>query len=105
LKREGYELLEARDAEEAERIAAASAGPIHVLVTDVAMPGMSGLRLAERLTPLRPEMRTLFVTGGGSEELGRAGVTPAELLTKPFLAGELAKRVRALLHRPPAAAQ
>jgi hypothetical protein len=105
LKREGYELLEARDAEEAERIAAASAGPIHVLVTDVAMPGMSGLRLAERLTPLRPEMRTLFVTGGGSEELGRAGVAPAELLTKPFLAGELAKRVRALLHRPPAAAQ
>jgi hypothetical protein len=105
LKREGYQLLEARDAEEAERLAAASTGPIDLLVTDVAMPGMSGLRLAERLTPLRPEMRTLFVTGGGSEELGRAGVTPAELLTKPFPARELAKRVRALLHRPPVAAQ
>lgn len=104
LKREGYQLLEAKDAEEAERIAGASAGPIHVLVTDVAMPGMSGLQLAERLTPLRPEMRTLFVTGGGAEELGQAGVAPAELLAKPFLARELARRVRALLHHPPATA-
>ena len=104
LKREGYQLLQARNAEEAERVAKACTGPIHVLVTDVMMPGMTGLQLAERLKPLRPEMKTLFVSGGGPDELGNAGVPAAEVLAKPFRALELAKRVRGLLRRPPALA-
>jgi PAS domain S-box-containing protein len=102
LKREGYEMLEARDAEEAERIARACPGPIHLLVTDVAMPGMSGPQLAARLKPLRPEMKTLFVTGSGSDMLDRAGLSPEELLAKPFQVPELTSRVRRLVRRAPA---
>jgi DNA-binding response OmpR family regulator len=102
LKREGYQLLQAHDAEEAEEIAKSCPGPIHLLVTDVVMPGMSGLQLAERLKPLRPEMKTLFVSGCANDELAGAGLPPAQLLSKPFPALELAKRVRNLLHRPPA---
>ncbi len=97
LKREGYQLLQARDAEEAEQIANACTGPIHVLITDVVMPGMSGLQLAERLKPRRPEMKTLFVSGCGHDEFGRAGQPPVELLAKPFRGRELARRVRTLL--------
>src|ERR1017187_8724413 len=105
LQREGYQLLQARDAEEAERIAKACPGPIHLLVTDVVMPGMSGLQLAERLKALRPEMKTLFVSGCAHDELGRAGLPVAEVLAKPFPTLELVKRVRTLLRRPPALAQ
>ncbi|MGO9229946.1 MAG: response regulator [Bryobacteraceae bacterium] len=101
LKREGYQLLEACDAEEAERVAKACPGPIHILVTDIVMPGMSGLELAERLKPLRPAMKTLFVSGCGQDESRMAGVPPGELLAKPFDVPELAWRVRALLQRPP----
>lgn len=105
LKREGYQLLQAHDAEEAEQIAKACKGPIHVLVTDMVMPGMSGLQLAARLKPQRPEMKTLFVSGYGHDELGRSGLAPAELLSKPFRAPELAQRVRTLLQQPPALIQ
>jgi two-component system, cell cycle sensor histidine kinase and response regulator CckA len=105
LKREGYQLLEARDAEEAELIAKACPGPIHLLVTDVVMPGLSGPQLAKRLKPLRPEMKTLFVSGCAIAELGGAGSPPAEVLAKPFLAPELAKRVRSMLQLPPALTQ
>ncbi|MGO9012616.1 MAG: response regulator [Bryobacteraceae bacterium] len=105
LKREGYRLLQARDAEEAEEIAAACTGPIHVLVTDVVMPGMSGLQLAERLKPRRPEMKTLFVSGYGHEEFGTSGLPQMDLLAKPFRGPELARRVRTLLQRPGVSAQ
>ncbi len=104
LKREGYQLLQARDAEEAERIAEACPGPIHVLVTDVAMPGMSGLQLAERLKPLRPEMKTLFVSGCAYAGVEGAELERREVLSKPFRPVELAKRVRGLLRRPAALA-
>jgi PAS domain S-box-containing protein len=102
LKQEGYEMLEARDGEEAERIARACPAPIHLLVTDVAMPGMSGPQLAARLRPLRPEMKTLFVTGSDSDLLERASLSPEELLAKPFQVPELKSRVRRLVQRPPA---
>jgi len=105
LKREEYQLLQARDAEEAEAIAGACDGPIHVLVTDVVMPGMSGLQLAERLKPRRPEMKTLFVSGYGHDEFGPSGLPQMDLLAKPFRGTELARRVRTLLQRPSVTAQ
>jgi hypothetical protein len=54
LEREGYTVLVAEDGDEALRIAEVHPGPIHVLLTDVVMPGMNGVDLARRVEPLRP---------------------------------------------------
>ena len=99
LEREGYQLLEARNAEEAELVAEVYREPIHVLVTDVVMPGMTGPQLAERLAKLRPQMKVLYVSGYRHDALGRAGVPPGDhnVLPKPFPAIELLRRVRGLL--------
>jgi CheY-like chemotaxis protein len=99
LEREGYQLLEARNAEEAELIAEAHQEPIHILVTDVVMPGMSGVQLAERLRHSRPQLKTLFVSGylHHNFEVDWAVHDNAELLAKPFLAPELLQHVRVLL--------
>src|ERR1017187_7461591 len=99
LEREGYQLLEARNAAEAEAIAEVYQEPIHVLITDVAMPGMTGPELAARLMPLRPDMKTLFVSGHRPDALDRYGLSDRDLtlLPKPFLAAELLRRVQTLL--------
>jgi DNA-binding response OmpR family regulator len=99
LEREGYQLLEARNAEEAELVAEVYREPIHVLVTDVVMPGMTGPQLAERLTELRPQMKVLYVSGYRHDALGGAGVPGGDsnVLPKPFPAVELLRRVRGLL--------
>ncbi len=59
----GYNVLEARDGAEAIRVSQGYAGPIHLMVSDILMDGMSGVELAERLSFKRPEMRVLFATG------------------------------------------
>jgi PAS domain S-box-containing protein len=99
LKREGYKLLEACSAEEAESIADAHPEAIDILVTDVVMPGMSGIQLAKRLRRRRPQLKTLFVSGYRPDpfEVGWALHDDGDLLAKPFLAPELLRRVRALL--------
>jgi PAS domain S-box-containing protein len=99
LEREGYQLLEARNAEEAELVAEVYREPIHVLVTDVVMPGMTGPQLAERLAELRPQMKVLFVSGYRHDAIGRAGSPGGDsnVLPKPFPAVELLRRVRGLL--------
>ena len=92
-EKEGYQLLEASDGEEAALIAETYGEPIHILVTDVAMPGMSGQQLAERLAALRPEIKVLFVSGYPHNSLeGRWNFLP-----KPFSGSELLGRVRMLL--------
>ena len=99
LEREGYQLLEARNAEEAEAIAEVYEEPIHVLVTDVLMPGMTGPELVARLLPLRPGMKTLFVSGYRHDVIEPNGLSRGDvnLLPKPFPAAELLRRVRMLL--------
>jgi CheY-like chemotaxis protein len=99
LEREGYQLLEAENAEEAEDLAELYEGSIHVLVSDVLMPGMSGPELAARLMPLRPEMKTLFVSGYPHDTLERLGLSKGDLnlLPKPFRAAELLQRIQILL--------
>jgi len=98
LEREGYQLLEARNAEEAEALVLAYREPIDILVTDVVMPGLNGPQLAERLKQGRPDLKVLYVSGyrhnSLEEGVPRQGLN---VLPKPFPASELVRRVRLLL--------
>jgi two-component system cell cycle sensor histidine kinase/response regulator CckA len=70
------------------------------MVTDVVMPGMTGPELAERLAPLRPDMKVLFVSGYRHDTLEHQGLLQSDLnlLPKPFPAMELIRRVQILLN-------
>jgi two-component system cell cycle sensor histidine kinase/response regulator CckA len=96
LSRRGYDVLEARDVTHAAEIATEYAGPIHLLLSDVVMPGLSGPDLAKRIVTNRPEVRVLYMSGFASRlsaELGspNAGVN---ILHKPFTPESLARTVR-----------
>jgi CheY-like chemotaxis protein len=95
LERQGYTVLAAPNALEALHAAESHAGAIHLLVTDVVMPGMNGPDLARDLTRLRPDVRVLFMSGYA----GEAKVQP--FLAKPFLPETLVKRVREVLDGVP----
>jgi signal transduction histidine kinase len=99
LQLHGYQVLEAKDTTEALRLCTQYEGPIHLLVADVVMPGMSGRELADRLLPVRPYMRVLFISGHAGEAVGRYGVLDAGIafLQKPFTPDALARQVRAVL--------
>jgi PAS domain S-box-containing protein len=98
----GYTVLEARHGGEALLSCEQYPGPIHLMVTDVVMPQMSGRELADRLTPLRPEMKILYMSGYTENALVQHGVADlsAAFLQKPFRPIELARRVHAVLHPP-----
>ena len=94
----GYNVLAAADALEAIQISQAYAGPIHLMITDILMDGLSGVELAERLSFKRPEMRVLFATGypaGLTEGANLGG--EANLLKKPFSGRELTAKIREIL--------
>ena len=98
----GYTVLEARHGGEALLTCERHQEPIHLMVTDVVMPQMSGRELADRLTPLRPEMKVLYMSGYTEDALVQHGVADlsAAFLQKPFKPIELARRVHAVLHHP-----
>jgi PAS domain S-box-containing protein len=96
----GYTVLEAKDGAEAIEMARRYPGPIHLLVTDMVMPGMGGRELTAQLAPLRPEMKVVYMSGYteyASTRQGEIGHN-AVLLTKPFTRGDLARTVRDALH-------
>jgi len=101
LEAHGYRALEAGSGEEALALARLHEGPIHLLVTDVVMPGLAGPSLAGRFTAVRPEARVLFMSGYAGDELARRGVADdaAHFLPKPFTADVLSRRVREALDR------
>jgi signal transduction histidine kinase/CheY-like chemotaxis protein len=101
LERYGYRVLSASGLPTALDLAARHAGTIDLLLTDVVMPQGSGRELAERLRPLRPEMRVLYMSGYTDDAVvRRAGVAAgSELLEKPFTPEVLALRVRQVLDR------
>lgn len=95
---EGYRVFEAAGGEDALRIAEEYAGPIHLLLTDVVMPGMSGRELADRLRSIRRETKVLFMSAFSAEFLADYGVISGDpLITKPFTLADLAHRVREIL--------
>jgi signal transduction histidine kinase/CheY-like chemotaxis protein len=100
----GYAVLEAEHGRQALEIAAAHPGAIHLLLTDVVMPHLSGKELAERLLALRPGLRVLFISGYSDEAIERHGVlTPGAMyLQKPVLPDALARSVREVLDAEPA---
>ena len=98
LRQRGYTVLEAANGGEALAMLKRYDGPVDLLVTDIIMPEIGGLELAERLTGLREGVRVLFVSGYSKLDpaLTRAAAT-ATLLNKPFRAGELLSAVRRIL--------
>ena len=95
----GYTILAAHSPEEASRISESHPGPIHLLVTDVIMPGMNGAQLAAVLSAQRPEMKVLYVSGYTDDTIVRHGVLEPGLafLQKPFSPKILARKVGEVL--------
>jgi two-component system cell cycle sensor histidine kinase/response regulator CckA len=99
LKRLGYAVLEARSGDDALQLCETHAGHIHLVITDVVMPGMSGWELENRLTTLRPETKLLFISGYIDSAVVQHGpLDPARpFLQKPFTPVTLAAKVRETL--------
>jgi len=102
LAKHGYEVLAAGTGPEAITLARRSADQIHLLVTDVMMPGMNGRELAERLLAQRPSLRVLFISGYAENVLAsHVGLVPgAAFLGKPFKPKALVTKVRDVLDSP-----
>jgi two-component system cell cycle sensor histidine kinase/response regulator CckA len=101
LERKGYNLLEARDGEEALLIAECFPGTIHVLVTDLVMAPMNGRELVRCLLPLRPDMQVIMMSGFPDELMAQHGLTPlVPILRKPFLPRRLLKSIEEVLANP-----
>jgi CheY-like chemotaxis protein len=90
-------VVEAASGPEALEVAAGLAEPIHLLVSDVVMPGMDGPALARELRRSRPELKVLFVSGYPDKVISSREAQDLELLPKPFTPGALLARVRGVL--------
>jgi two-component system, cell cycle sensor histidine kinase and response regulator CckA len=99
LQEYGYTVLEAYHGAEALRVAIRHEGPIHLLLTDVVMPLMSGRQLADKLTALRSEMKIIYMSGYTDYTIADHGILePGTMfLQKPFTLGLLVSKVREVL--------
>ncbi|MCK9377164.1 MAG: PAS domain S-box protein [Syntrophobacterales bacterium] len=98
----GYTVLEARHGGEALLLCERYQGKIHLMVTDVVMPQMSGRELADRLLPLHPEMKVLFMSGYTEDAVVHHGVAYLSMpfLQKPFKPIQLVQKIQAILNLP-----
>jgi two-component system cell cycle sensor histidine kinase/response regulator CckA len=92
----GYRVLEAEDGEQALRVVEEHRGAIHVLLTDIMMPGITGKELANRLAAVRTDTKTIFMSGRASEVVSAVGVLiPVDaFVAKPFTVERLLNKVR-----------
>jgi PAS domain S-box-containing protein len=99
LRKFGYTVLEAENGARAVAVASDHQGPIHLLVSDVIMPGASGRELARRIAATRPETRVLYVSGYTDDAIVQHGMLEPGLhfLQKPFTPAALARKVREVL--------
>jgi PAS domain S-box-containing protein len=95
----GYDVLQARDTDDAIRIADTHSSQIQLLLTDVIMPGMNGVELYSRLRAKFPGLKVLFMSGYAEDVIARQGVLPdgTQFIQKPFNMDNLASRVRQAL--------
>jgi PAS domain S-box-containing protein len=103
LQAQGYDVLEADHGDEAVRISGSHVGPIHLLLTDIVMPQISGKELAKLLCQLRPEMKVLYMSGYTDDATIHRGVMEPRLafLRKPFAPDVLVSKVREILDSTP----
>jgi len=101
LERHGYTVLVAQTPNAALALVQKYEGPIHLLVTDVVMPEMNGKDLKTKITALRPETKTLFMSGYTANVIAHHGVLEEDLhfLQKPFSVHALTKKVREVLEK------
>src|SRR5262245_16077644 len=99
LQKYGYTVLEAQHGSEALRIGLQHSGPIHLLLTDVVMPRMSGQQLAKQMTTLHPKVKVLYMSGYTESAIVHHGVLDSHtaFVQKPFTGEALARRVREIL--------
>src|SRR5690348_3727990 len=102
LERQGYTVLQAPHGDAALRLAQKYDGPIHMLLTDVVMPLLSGRQLAEQLARVRPDMKVLYASGYTDDSVVRHGILESgtAYLQKPFSPESLARKVREVLDSP-----
>ena len=103
LEKQGYKVIEAADGAVAMQIAVAHEAVIHLLLTDVIMPGMNGRELAQRISQIRPNAKILYMSGYTENVIGENGILDAgvRLLQKPFNLRDLKTMVREVLDATP----
>ena len=102
LEADGYTVLVAETAAQAETVFAAHRGPIHLLLTDVVMPGISGRELAKRILMQSPQTRVLYMSGYTDNVIADGGMLEPGIafLQKPFTPAVLAQKIREVLDAP-----
>lgn len=106
LRSYGYRVLEAANGSEALSLCGRFSEPVHLMIADVVMPGMTGPELADQLASLRPEMKVLYMSGYTSSTIAQYRTLHPDVayLSKPFSPNVLAKKVRETLGEPPLSA-
>ena len=101
LKGQGYRVLEAEDGDKAFMFCEKFKEPIHLILTDVVMPGLSGRKLAERLQQIHPEAKVLYMSGYTDNAIAHHGILEPGInfIQKPFTVGSLSRKVREVLDK------
>jgi PAS domain S-box-containing protein len=102
LEARGYQVLQAGDGNAALAVASSHEGSIHLVITDVVMPGLSGHELVEQLLPTRPGIKVLYLSGYAQDAFATRSAAEAQkaFLQKPFTLQSLARKVREVLGPP-----
>jgi CheY-like chemotaxis protein len=97
LEANGYQVLQADSGPAALRLASQNAATIHLLLSDVVMPEMSGGELARKIVDVRPDIKILFMSGYNEDDIVNHGLGSSTLLQKPFTEEDLVRRIRETL--------